>query len=180
MWVVKLSPIIKCIFLPQRTWLGGTWNTFPLVREEPLRCLNCIGITGCDGWSTDRRRRGRRKRLPCRLFDRDFILLSDLWEPEEAAEYLSGNKMFLYFNWNVFPRYSRGTILLRTRAPVKLNNSLVVIIWQESVELSTDCHWPLLATLYIFVYVHPIKPESQFNLETFSSPSESDRNQWPN
>ena len=30
----------------------------PLVREEPLRCLNCIGITGCDGSSSDRMRRG--------------------------------------------------------------------------------------------------------------------------
>lgn len=38
----------------------------------------------------------------------------------------------------------------------------------------------VVVTVYVFVYVHPIKPESQFNLETFSSPPESDRNQWPN
>ena len=49
----KVKSYYKMYIFPHKEpgWLGGTWNTFPLVREEPLRCLNCIGITGCDGWS---------------------------------------------------------------------------------------------------------------------------------
>ena len=32
-------------------WVELEIRSPSLVREEPLRCLNCIGITGCDGWS---------------------------------------------------------------------------------------------------------------------------------
>ena len=121
----KVKSYYKMYIFPHKEpgWLGGSWNTFPLVREEPLRCLNCIGITGCDGWSSERRRR-----LPCRLFDRDFILLSDLWEPEEAAEYLSGNKMFLYFNWNISLGIAGAqcySIHKKSTRPVKLDNALL-------------------------------------------------------
>ena len=55
----KVKSYYKMYIFTIKNLTGRNLNyASPLVREEHLRCLNCIGITGSDGSSSDRMRRG--------------------------------------------------------------------------------------------------------------------------